>query len=55
MCGRLYEEHFLGMHEDDEGRAILARGRIARFVAAHDTDYDPIRRMADVAASVSLV
>ena len=46
---------FLGMHEDNEGRAILDRGRITRFVAAHDTDYDPIRRMADVAASVSLV
>jgi phosphonate transport system substrate-binding protein len=46
---------FLGMHEDSAGRDILARGRIMRFVAAHDTDYDPIRRMADVAASVSLL
>lgn len=46
---------FLGMHEDNVGRAILARGRITHFVAAHDTDYDPIRRMADVAASLSLV
>ena len=46
---------FLGMHEDREGRAILARGRITRFVAAHDTDYDPIRRMADAAATVSLL
>jgi len=46
---------FLGMHEDREGRAILARGRITRFVAAHDTDYDPIRRMADAAATVSML
>lgn len=46
---------FLGVHEDSAGRAILARGRIMRFVAAHDTDYDPIRRMADVAATVSLL
>ena len=46
---------FLRMHEDSEGRAILARGRITRFVSADDTDYDPIRRMADVAANVSLL
>ena len=46
---------FLEMHEDNEDRAILARGRITRFVPADDADYDPIRRMADVAASVSLV
>jgi phosphonate transport system substrate-binding protein len=44
---------FLGMHEDNEGRAVLAQGRIMRFVAAHDIDYDPIRRMADAAATVS--
>jgi phosphonate transport system substrate-binding protein len=46
---------FLGMHEDSEGRAVLAQGRIMRFVAAHDIDYDPIRRMADAAATVSLL
>jgi ABC-type phosphate/phosphonate transport system substrate-binding protein len=46
---------FLGMHEDNEARAILARECITRFVAARDTDYDPIRRMSDGAASVSLV
>jgi hypothetical protein len=43
------------MHEDSEGRAVLAHGRIMRFVAAHDIDYDPIRRMADAAATVSLL
>jgi ABC-type phosphate/phosphonate transport system substrate-binding protein len=36
------------------GREILARGRIARFIAAHDADYDPIRRMARKAERVML-
>jgi ABC-type phosphate/phosphonate transport system substrate-binding protein len=43
------------MHEDTEGRSILTGGRITRFIAAHDDDYDPIRRMANVAATVSLL
>jgi phosphonate transport system substrate-binding protein len=43
------------MHEDTEGRSILTGGRIMRFIAARDNDYDPIRRMADVAATVSLL
>jgi phosphonate transport system substrate-binding protein len=37
---------FLGMHEDAEGRRILAEGLIARFVAVDDAYYDPIRDMA---------
>jgi phosphonate transport system substrate-binding protein len=45
---------FLDMHEDAHGRAILARGRIERFVLAQDSDYDPIRRMVQAAAAVSL-
>ena len=45
----------LNMHEDTEGRSILTGGRIMRFTAAHDDDYDPIRRMAAVATTVSLV
>lgn len=45
----------LNMHEDTEGRSILAGGRIMRFIAAYDNDYDPIRRMAAVAATVSLL
>jgi phosphonate transport system substrate-binding protein len=36
----------LGMHTDPEGRAILERGRTARFVAVTDRHYDPIRSMA---------
>jgi phosphonate transport system substrate-binding protein len=44
----------LNMHEDVEGRSILTDGRIMRFMAGHDDDYDLIRRMAAVAATVSL-
>ena len=38
-------EAFLTMHEDPEGRAILADGLIARFVPVEDADYDAIRDM----------
>jgi phosphonate transport system substrate-binding protein len=38
-------EVFLGMHEDPEGRAVLADGLMARFVPVRDQDYDPIREM----------
>ena len=39
---------------EQRGREILARARIARFIAAHDADYDPIRRMARKAERVML-
>ncbi len=42
------------MHTDAEGAAILASWRIARFAAAADADYDPLRHMARVAANVRL-
>lgn len=42
------------MHADPEGAAILANWRIARFIAATDADYDPLRRMARAAADVRL-
>ncbi|MGH7783076.1 MAG: PhnD/SsuA/transferrin family substrate-binding protein [Candidatus Binatia bacterium] len=45
---------FLRMHDSPAGRALLGRARISRFVTASDHDYDPIRRMADAAATVSL-
>jgi phosphonate transport system substrate-binding protein len=35
----------LGMHTDPQGRAILERGRTARFVAVTDRHYDAIRKM----------
>jgi phosphonate transport system substrate-binding protein len=34
---------FLAMHEDAEGRAVLAEGLLACFVPVADADYDPIR------------
>ena len=42
---RRLREVFLTMHEDLEGRAILADGRLARFVPVRDQDYDSIREM----------
>jgi phosphonate transport system substrate-binding protein len=44
----------LDMHRDPCGRMTLNEGRIARFVASHDRDYDPIRRMAQAAEPVVL-
>ncbi len=35
----------LTMHEDAAGRQALALGRVGRFAAVDDADYDPIRRM----------
>jgi ABC-type phosphate/phosphonate transport system substrate-binding protein len=35
----------LAMHEDAEGRAILADGCMVRFVRVQDADYNPIRAM----------
>ena len=43
------------MHLDPAGREILADGRLLRFTAADDHDYDPIRAMAHKAERVSLV
>jgi phosphonate transport system substrate-binding protein len=44
----------LAMHCDRQGREILERGRIIRFEAANDRDYDPIRRMAEAAEGIAL-
>jgi ABC-type phosphate/phosphonate transport system substrate-binding protein len=44
----------LDLDLEKPGRELLARARIARFIAAHDSDYDPIRRMARKAEQVLL-
>jgi len=44
----------LEMHQDPEGRVILAAGQMARFVRVEDRDYDPIREMAQKAETVIL-
>ena len=44
----------LGMDRDSEGGKVLAGGRIDRFVAARDRDYDPIRQMARAAESINI-
>ncbi len=46
-------EVFLQMHNDAEGRAILAEGQMDRFVRVEDRDYDPIREMARQAEKVT--
>jgi len=38
----------LHMHEDPDGRAILAAGQMARFAPVADADYNPIRQMLKV-------
>jgi phosphonate transport system substrate-binding protein len=43
---------FLTMHEDPDGRMVLARGQMASFVSVVDRDYDAIRTMAARAAPV---
>lgn len=45
---------FLAMHTDPHGRAVLASGRVQRFVAVTDRDYDPIRHMQQVGSAVTL-
>jgi ABC-type phosphate/phosphonate transport system substrate-binding protein len=44
----------LQLHEDEEGRAVLRLGHLARFATVRDEDYDPIRHMARRAQDVSL-
>jgi phosphonate transport system substrate-binding protein len=44
----------LQMHEDAEGRRILHAGRLVRFVAVEDRDYDPIRDQLRRANSITL-
>lgn len=44
----------LAMHDDGDGKKILAQWGISHFATVNDTDYDPIRRMAVAAATVPL-
>ena len=44
----------LTVHEDPAGRELLASARLARFTAVNDRDYDPLRRMTELAETVSL-
>jgi phosphonate transport system substrate-binding protein len=44
----------LKMHEEENGRSILNSGQLARFVEVHDQDYDPIRKMNQVAIQMEI-
>ena len=44
----------LSMHRDPGGRAILRAAHMARFASVSDADYDPVRRMANIAGSAVL-
>lgn len=45
----------LAMAGDSAGRAVLAEGRMAGFVAVRDADYDPVRAMARRAAAAGFL
>ena len=52
---RLLRETLLTMHADPDGRRILAAGLLARFVAARDADYDPVREMVPRAVAAGFL
>lgn len=45
--GEALRQALVEMHQTAEGRQLLAVGGIGRFAAVSDTDYDPIRQMAE--------
>ena len=47
-------ELLLGMHQDPEGREVLAYGHMTRFAKVKDSDYDTIRDMVRLAEAVRL-
>ena len=44
----------LNLHSASRGESALAHTQLAKFIPAHDRDYDPIRRMASAARAVLL-
>lgn len=49
---RAIREVFWRMHQTAAGQAILSQGQLLRLMPVEDSDYDPIRRMAAMAAQV---
>jgi phosphonate transport system substrate-binding protein len=47
-------EQLRALHTTPEGRELLALGKLERFAAVTDSDYDPIRQMDSVAAGITL-
>jgi phosphonate transport system substrate-binding protein len=52
--GNAIRRTLLQMHSDSRGRQILDQGQIDHFIQVEDRDYDPVREMAEIAASVPL-
>jgi phosphonate transport system substrate-binding protein len=51
---QLVTQALLAMADSPEGRAALATGLVSRFAAVTDGDFDPMRRMAAIAAGYPL-
>jgi phosphonate transport system substrate-binding protein len=45
----------LTMHEDEQGRQVLAQGQLARFALVRDADYDDLRRKVRAGEGIPLV
>ncbi len=48
------QKTLLDMHLNHAGAEILKQGQFARFVRVKDSDYDPIRKMLEIAQAVKL-
>lgn len=51
---RSIQKTLLEMHTDPVGADILEQGQFARFVSVTDKDYNPIRKMVEIAQMVKL-
>lgn len=51
---RRIRDFILSMHEDPDGRAVLAAARMSRFVPVSDADYEPIRDMERLGRHIHL-
>jgi phosphonate transport system substrate-binding protein len=49
-----WRRRLLALHQTEAGRQALAVGRLARFAAVTDADYDPIRAMERAAEGILL-
>lgn len=48
-------QELIAMHDDPSGAALLYSTPVARFAPVSDADYDPMRNMLELAASVEFI